>query len=154
MLFVLLALVNGLLTVLSRMVNASLGRAVGSLGGSFVNHLVGAIAAGAFLLVIQDLGTLPAQLAEVPWVYLLGGCFGVLIVAVSNYAVRHIGTVLFAVLLLVGQLVTSAAIDHFALFGNTHIPMTAPRAGGLLLILLGAIIAIRDRRRQHSATRA
>ncbi len=147
MLFVLLALVNGFLTVLSRMVNASLGRAVGSLRGSFVNHLVGTMTAGVVLLLLQQLGALPAQLAEVPWVYFLGGCLGVLVVAASNYAVGQLGAVLFAVLLLAGQLATSAAIDHFALLGDTHIPMTAPRILGLLLILLGAIIAIRDRRR-------
>ena len=143
MLFTLLAAANGLLTVMSRIVNASLGAAVGSLHGSFVNHLVGTLGAGALLLVGWRTGLF--ELASVPLVYFIGGCLGVLVVAASNYAVRRIGTALFAVLLLTGQLFTSAAIDHYSLMGEMRVLMTPPKLAGLFLLLLGALLVLTDR---------
>lgn len=143
MFFALLATINGLFTVFSRMVNASLATAVGSLRGSFVNHLVGTVGAGFLLLVGLQIDM--AQLATIPWIYFIGGCLGVLIVAASNYAVRHIGAALFAMLLLAGQLLTSAFIDHYSLLGNVRIPITPARIAGIILLLGGALLVITDR---------
>ncbi|PSQ84308.1 MAG: hypothetical protein BRD40_01315 [Bacteroidetes bacterium QS_1_65_9] len=132
MLFVFLAAANGLMTVLSRMVNAALGSAVGSLRGSFVNHTVGTLTAGALLLAGLRMGAF--RLTGIPWIYFIGGCLGVLVVAASNYAVRHVGAALFATLLLTGQLFTSAVIDHFGLLGKVRIAATPGRraVSGLL----------------------
>ena len=143
MLYLLLASANGLLTVVSRMVNASLGRAVGSLQGSFVNHVVGTLGAGLVLLVGWRTGTF--ALGSIPWIYWTGGCIGVLIVAASNYAVATVGATLFAVLLLTGQIFTSALIDHFGWLGETQIPMAPTKLLGLGLLLAGALLVLTDR---------
>ncbi len=142
MLYVFLAISNGALTVGSRMVNAALGAAMGSLQGSFVNHLVGSL--GAALLLVVGVRTGALVLEGVPWIYLTGGCLGVLIVAVSNYAVRTIGAALFAVLLLTGQLVSSAGIDHFGWLSAQRIIMTPAKLFGLALILIGAALVVTD----------
>lgn len=145
MLYVLLAFGNGLLTVASRLLNASLGTRVGSLAGSFVNHGVGTL--GAALLLLGGLGTgTMAGLGGIPWIYLTGGCFGVVVVAISNYAVRHVGAALFAILLLGGQLSTSAVIDHFGLLGTLRIAMTPGKMVGLVLILVGALLVLSETR--------
>lgn len=141
--FILLALVNGTITVLSRIVNAALAARVGSLRGSLVNHAVGLGFAG--LLLIAGLRTGTFQWEGIPLVYFVGGCLGVLVVAASNYAVQHIGAVLFSVLLLAFQLLTSAVIDHFGLMGGDTIPLTGPRALGLVLLVVGAVLVITDR---------
>ena len=49
--YILLAIVTGTITVVSRVVNAALATRIGSLRGSFVNHIVGALFAGLPLAV-------------------------------------------------------------------------------------------------------
>ena len=134
--------------MLSRVVNAVLSDRVGSLRGSFVNHAVGWIGSG--LLLAFGVGTGMLHLGGVSWLYLSGGCLGVLVVAASNYAVRHIGTALFSVLLLTFQLVTSAVIDHFALLGQEMVPITPVRLVGLALLALGAALVLTDQEHNPS----
>lgn len=146
MMYILLALTNGAITVMSRVVNAALATRVGNLEGSFVNHLVGALFAGGLLLVGIRTGVL--HLTGIPLIYFSGGCLGVLVVAASNYAVQEAGVVLFSVLLLTFQLLTSAVIDHFGLVGGDVIPLTGPRVLGLVLLLVGAVLVVTDRTRR------
>ncbi len=145
MLYALLAAANGVLTVMSRMVNAALGRSVGSLPGSMVNHLVGALGAGVVVLFGWQ-ARLEAW-TSVPWIYFTGGCLGVLVVAASNYVVRAVGATLFAVLLLLGQILTSALIDHFGWMGEIQIAMTPMKLLGLALLFAGALLVLADGRR-------
>jgi len=141
--FFVLAFTNGLFAVLARVVNASLSEHVGSLRGSLVNHAVGlGVVAGTLGVGI---GTGGMHLAEVNPVYLSGGVLGVLVVAASNYAVRHGGTVLFAVLALAFQLVGSALIDHFGCLGQTPIALSGPRVLGIGLLMAGAVLIVTDR---------
>ena len=141
--FVLLALVNGTITVISRIVNAALAIRVGSLRGSLVNHAVGSAFAG--LLLVAGLRTGVLQWGGVPLIYFAGGCLGVLIVAISNYAVQHAGAAVFSVLLLTFHLLGSALIDHFGLMGGAVIPITIPRVIGLALIIVGASLVVTER---------
>ena len=141
--YILLAIVTGTITVVSRVVNAALATRIGSLRGSFVNHIVGALFAGLLLAVGVRTGVL--RWSGIPLAYFLGGSLGVLIVAASNYAVQHAGAVVFAVLLLAFQLVSSACIDHFGWMGGDVIPMTLTRGVGLALIVGGAVLVVTDR---------
>ena len=136
--YVLLAVVNGAFAVGSRIVNASLSNRVGDLGGSLVNHVVGWAVAGGLLAV--GLGSGAAAWAAVPWWAWTGGVMGVLVVAASNYAVRRAGAATFGVLLVGGQLATSAVIDHFGLFGQSPLAVTPERLSGLVFLALGAFL--------------
>lgn len=143
MLFSLLALTNGLLAVLSRVVNAALSEHVGSLRGSLVNHAVGLGAVAGLLLAGAGTGTV--RLTGIAPVYLSGGVLGVLVVAASNYAVRHAGAALFAVLVLTFQLIGSALIDHFGWLGQAPIGLSWTRVLGLGLLIAGAVLIVTDR---------
>lgn len=147
--FFFLAFTNGLLTVLARVVNAALSDHVGSLQGSLVNHFVGLAVVGTLLLIGVRSGTI--SVAGVAPVYLSGGILGVLVVAASNYAVRHAGAVLFAVLLLAFQLVGSALIDHFGWFGQSPIVLSWTRVLGLALLIAGAVLVVTDRETMEAA---
>ncbi len=147
--YILLAIATGTITVVSRVVNAALAIRIGSLIGSFVNHIVGAAFAGVLLAVGLRTGVL--RWSGIPLVYFLGGALGVLIVAASNYAVQHAGAVVFAVLLLAFQLLSSAAIDHFGWMGGDVIPMTIERGVGLVLIIGGAVLVVTDRAARRPA---
>ena len=147
--FFLLALTNGLLAVLSRVVNAALSDHVGSLRGSLVNHAVGFAAVAG--LVLAGVGTGTIRLSGIAPVYLSGGVLGVLVVAASNYAVRHAGAALFAVLILTFQLIGSALIDHFGWLGQTPITLSWTRMLGLGLLIVGAVLVVTDRETVEAA---
>jgi transporter family-2 protein len=136
--YVFLALVNGVLAVGSRIANASLSERVGDLGGSLVNHAVGAGVAGG--LLAAGLGSGGGAWTGGPWWAWTGGILGVLVVASSNYAVRHAGAALFGVLVVAGQLATSAVIDHAGLLGQSPIALTPTRLAGLALLTAGAVL--------------
>ena len=147
--YIFLALTTGAIIVASRVANAALAVRVGSMRSSFVNHLAGTLFAGLLLVVGLRTGVL--QWSGIPLVYFLGGALGVLVVAASNYAVQHAGAVVFAVLILTFQLMTSAAIDHFGWMGAAVIPMTLARAAGLVLIVGGAALVVPDRAARRPA---
>ena len=141
--FFVLAFTNGLLAVLSRLVNASLSAHIGSMRGSLVNHVVGL--AVVSLLLLAGMGSGAIQMTGIALVYLSGGVLGVLVVAASNYAVRHAGTTLFAVLILAFQLIGSALIDHFGWLGQSPITLSWTRMLGLVLLIAGAVFVVTDR---------
>lgn len=147
--FVLLAFTNGLFTVLARVVNAALSDHVGSLRGSLVNHAVGLAVVGAVLL--GGVGSGAVRVTGIAPVYLSGGVLGVLVVAASNYAVRHAGSTLFAVLILTFQLIGSALIDHFGWLGQSPIALSWTRMLGLGLLVVGAILVVTDREAVEAA---
>jgi transporter family-2 protein len=136
--YVLLAIANGLMAVSSRIANAALSGRIGSLAGSLVNHAVGALVSGA--LLAAGLGAGEVHLAGAPWWAWTGGVLGVLVVGASNAAVRAAGATLFGVVLVAGQLATSAVIDHFGLLGQSPIAVTPARALGLVLLAVGAAL--------------
>lgn len=147
--FVLLAFTNGLFTVLARVVNAALSDHVGSLRGSLVNHAVGLAVVGAVLL--GGVGSGAVRVTGIAPVYLSGGVLGVLVVAASNYAVRHAGSTLFAVLILTFQLIGSALIDHFGWLGQSPIALSWTRMLGLGLLVVGAVLVVTDREAVEAA---
>ncbi|NBC86993.1 MAG: hypothetical protein GVY25_12460 [Bacteroidetes bacterium] len=142
-----LALLNGVIGSLSRLVNASLAVFAGSLRGSLINHIVGTVVAGGLLVVGVRTGVL--QFGGLPWYYWIGGCMGVFVVAASNYAVPRIGAVLLGMLLLAAQLITSAGLDHFGLLGGSPIALSWTRIAGLALVLTGAAVTMTERRRRR-----
>lgn len=143
MLFYVLAALNGVLGSISRLLNAALGATLGSLEGSWVNHVVGTAFAGGLLLVGWRTGTMQGGL---PWYYWIGGCMGVGVVAAGNYVIPRIGAVLFALLLLAMQLIASATLDHFGWLGGVVIPLSPQRVSGLLLLFGGALLALYERK--------
>lgn len=145
--FFFLALFSGALTSMSRVINAALGARVGSLHGSFVNHVVGTLGAAALLALGLGAGTL--GIGGLPLVYYAGGCLGVLVVAASNYAAARIGVVLLSMLMLSFQLATSAVIDHYGWLGAARLPFSLQKGAGLLLLIAGALLALTERSGQR-----
>lgn len=141
--FYLLAALNGVIGTLSRLVNAALGTHVGSLESSWINHVVGTAVAGGLMLLGWRTGVV--QFGGLAWYYWIGGCLGVGVVAASNYAIPRIGAVLLGMILLAIQLVTSAGLDHFGVLGGRPIPLSWMRAGGLLLLIGGALLTLTER---------
>ncbi|WP_296427502.1 DMT family transporter [Yoonia sp.] len=122
--------------------NAALGRQIGSpaVAASVLFVVAFGVAAATALL------TNPQAIAKLPTAprHLFSG--GVLVafyvLAITWIApTMGVGNAVFLVLL--GQLISAAAIDHFALFNAQNAPLTLTRAAGIALMAAGVFVTQR-----------
>jgi transporter family-2 protein len=86
--------------------------------------------------------TLPTadSLRSTHWWYWIGGPMGALIVLAGAAITPRLGAASFLAFLIGGQMLCSALLDHFGAMGLTVRTITPLRAGGLLLVLAGAVM--------------
>jgi transporter family-2 protein len=78
--------------------------------------------------------------AAAPRTVWFGGVMAAIyLVSVVSLAPR-LGVGLTTCLILVGQLITALAIDHFGAFGSPHQAMNLWRLGGLALMVAGVVV--------------
>jgi transporter family-2 protein len=135
---ILLASANGVMLAICRLFNATLGLRIGNMRGSLINHVVGTIFAGALIAIGFHSGNI--HLKGIPFSYFIGGCLGVLVVYINNYAVPNIGAMMMTIILISFQLLTSAVIDHYGLLGANIIVLDPLRLGGVALLINGALL--------------
>lgn len=119
--------------------NAALGRYMAAPAAAAL--ILFAVAFGCCLVVTLMTG--PRSLLAVsgaPKHLLLGGVLVAFYVLSVTYIAPHfgVGNAIFFVLL--GQLISAAAIDHFGLFGAQLSPLTLTRATGIAVMALGVWI--------------
>jgi transporter family-2 protein len=121
--------------------NSGLGARIGSPWvAAFVLFLVCALASGLVLAVIG----LPPRLDwNAPAIYFLGGLMIVFYVLSVTWAAPRIGVGNAIFFVLLGQIVSAAAIDHFGLFGAAASPITARRWLGIVCMAIGVFLARR-----------
>jgi transporter family-2 protein len=73
-------------------------------------------------------------------IYLLGGIIGALITYTVIKSIDDLGPIYATMLILIAQLVTSAIIEFFGLFGTEQIPFEWRKIIGVALMLGGIII--------------
>lgn len=125
--------------------NAQLGARIGSPGvAAIVLFVVGLVAASVLVTATTGLAPL-ARIPGQPPYLLLGGLLVVFYVfTVTSIAPRFgIGNAIFCVL--IGQLMSAAAIDHFGLIGAPARPLDAIRIAGLVLMAIGVFLTQRHR---------
>ncbi|NRB17379.1 MAG: DMT family transporter [Rhodobacteraceae bacterium] len=137
--YALIMLVAGIgIPVLAAM-NAGLGQLIGSPMAAGV--VLFAVAFSAAVLVYVLIGPRSLSLvAGAPKHLLLAGLLVAFYVLSITHVAPHfgIGNAVFFVLL--GQLFSAAAIDHFGLFGAQISPLTLTRAAGVSVMALGVWI--------------
>ena len=116
--------------------NAALGQKLGAPVAAAAVLFAVAFAVTTVLLVVTGPQAL-ARLPGVPRHLLAGGLLvAFYVLSVTFIAPRFgVGNAVFFVLL--GQLVSAAAIDHFGLFGAQVSPLTLTRASGIALMAAG-----------------
>jgi bacterial/archaeal transporter family-2 protein len=132
-LYILLALLGGMMAGIQAPINGSLGKKIGSVEGAFTSFFVGTLFL-AFLVLFFGKGPI-THLFQVPKWNLLGGLLGAIFVTFVILSVPNIGVALTIFAAIVGQMVISIIIDHFGLFGVQKIPMNVNRLLGLGLML-------------------
>lgn len=120
--------------------NMKLGKAAGNpIQGSMISFLVGLTALLAYILItrqslsIEGLKSAPAHV----W---LGGLLGAFYVTVVILAYPHLGPSLTFGLIVAGQMIISALMEHFNLLVANPTPINFYKIIGLALIVVGVII--------------
>ena len=139
---VLLTAVAGGLIAAQAPINASLGKATGSMAAALVSFSIGTIALATVVVLSGKAGGL-TNTFDVSWYYLLGGLLGAVYVANALIAVTAIGAGGVAAATITGQLTASVAIDRFGWFGLDEVPLTPERLLGVALLLVGTILVVR-----------
>jgi transporter family-2 protein len=139
-----LALVAGLAGSIQVAVMGRFGQRVGSFEALAANLLFSTLVATAVLLVLRQSLAGFADAARSPWWYWVGGGgMGVVVVLTITVVTPRIGTAATIGLLIAGQLAMGAAIDRYGWFGVEKVPLTPLRILGVLLLAVGAALALR-----------
>src|SRR5262249_45476463 len=124
-----------------QLLNANLGKGLQSaFWAAFVSYLGGTLAMLLVLAIAGDRLPGSAAIARVPWISWTGGIFGAAFIATSILMVPRLGTATVVTLIVVGQLLSSLAFDHFGLLGTPQHEVTALRLAGAACLIAGAAL--------------
>lgn len=80
------------------------------------------------------------ELRKTKWWMWMGGPLGIIFVMAGTLIPAYIGYGAFFSMLVAGELIFSAALDHKGWLNNDIHPIGFRRAGGVMLLLVGAIL--------------
>ena len=134
-------LIGGIAIGLQSPMSSLLGNRLGMMEGAFIVHFSGAVAASIPLLVLGG-GNL-SKWRDVPWYTLGAGAFGLIVVSALSFIIPKVGVAPAVILLVLGQLVVGATLDHLGLLGAEVRPLTYQRVLGLLVVMVGVWLSVR-----------
>lgn len=107
-----LAIIGGVLTTLSMVINSSLGKRIGVLQSTLINYIVGLLCSMVVLLILgSNVELSMVEFTNIPIFVFCGGIIGVIIVYTSNIIIPKIPVVYSMLLLFIGQIVAGIIID-------------------------------------------
>jgi bacterial/archaeal transporter family-2 protein len=119
--------------------NAELGRIMGSPAAAASILFVVALIIAVVATILTGPQAL-ARAAEAPRYLFLGGVLVAFYVLSITYIAPSFGVGNAVFFVLIGQLISAAAIDHFGLFGAQVSPLNLIRASGIALMGIGVWI--------------
>lgn len=135
MLYIILAVLCGCITIISMIVNSHLAKKIGVLQGTLINYIVGLLSTILLMIIVKSNINLPfSSLNRIPLWAFFGGLLGVLVVASSNIILPKIPTIYTTLLIFIGQLFTGVLIDYFSVGF-----VSKGKIFGGILILLGLL---------------
>ena len=138
-----LAVAAGLAGSVQVALMSRLGERIGVLEAlGFSAAVTGVLAVAILALAHRSLAGFGRAVHQ-PWLMLLGGVMGLIIVFTVTYAGPRIGVAATVGILIAGQLVMGAAIDRWGLFRSERIPLHWPRLLGIALLAVGAALSLR-----------
>lgn len=139
---VIVGLMGGMAVGLQAPLATIINQRLGVLESVFIVHLGGLLAVAIPLLVLG--GGKLGLWQTVPWYALLAGLLGVIIIGATVFMVPKIGVAAAITLIITGQLVIAATIDHFGVLEVELRPISWDRMFGLGLVLMGVWLTLRD----------
>ncbi|WP_171120553.1 MULTISPECIES: DMT family transporter [unclassified Ruegeria] len=120
--------------------NAALGKLIGSPTTAAVILFAIAFLSSALVMLLFPGVSALSKVTDAPKHLLLGGVLIAFYVLSITHVAPHFGVGNAVFFVLVGQLISAAAIDHFGLFGAQVTPLTWIRAGGIAVMAAGVAI--------------
>jgi transporter family-2 protein len=143
-LYLIAAVLVGVLVSLQPLLNGVLGRSIGSpYAAAAISIFVAAFGAIAMLGVVDRGEITRATLMAVPWWVYLAGFIGTVFVVGSVVIAPVTGALALFVCIVAGQLIGAALADHFGLLGLALRPVSPVRLLGLALVVGGAVLVHR-----------
>jgi transporter family-2 protein len=136
-----LSALTGSLAAVMIYLNGLLAARLGSLAANLLAHASGLALALAVLPLARPGRILPRGL-PLPW--LAGGALGCLTVYFANAGFMRLGVSMTIGLGLLGQLLSSMAVDHFGCFGSPVRKFRADSGLGLAVMLGGILVMSLD----------
>jgi len=140
LLIILIGLAGGLAVGLQGPLASMLTQKLGVLESVFIVHLGGALIA---LIPMFILGSRLGEWRNVPWYAFGTGIFGLVVIGAISYMIPRVGAAAAVTTLVAGQLLISAALDHFGWLGATERTLDAPRLFGLAVVFVGVWLTVR-----------
>lgn len=137
--YAVLMLLAGIGVPLLAALNAALGTRIGSPAAAATVLFVVALLSSAAVTLLTGSEALRA-LASAPRHLFLGGVLIAFYVLTITYVAPRFGVGNAVFFVLLGQLISAAAIDHFGLFGARVSPVSATRLLGIALMAAGVFV--------------
>lgn len=132
-LFLILAVANGAVNIINKMVNLRAKQSLGTANGTLINYLEGTLLSLAVVLLAGNFRlTDLSYLKTVPPVYFLGGLFGLISMVLILIGMSKNQISFSTVVVLVGQLGAGLLIDTIA--AGRVAPL---KIAGMVLVILG-----------------
>ena len=119
--------------------NAALGVRIGSPAAAATVLFTVALISCAIVVTLTGPSAL-AKVSSSPKQFWLAGALIAFYVLSITYIAPHFGVGNAVFFVLIGQLISAAAIDHFGLFGARVTPLDATRAFGIAVMAVGVFI--------------
>ena len=131
-----LLLLAGILQGVMLSVNAQLGNYFSLFAVSFFVHGVGMVLLLAYFAAKRE----RLHFRGAPWYVYCVGLLGIALVVTSSWCTMKIGAAACTALSIAGQLIASAVVDRFGMFGMPVTRVTAKELPGYLLVLAGVVL--------------
>jgi transporter family-2 protein len=135
MLYIILAVLGGCITIVSMIINSHLAKKIGVFQGTLINYIVGLLSTILLITIVKSSISFSLDsFSKIPAWAFLGGIVGVMVVASSNIIIPKIPIIYTSLLIFVGQLFTGILIDYLRIGF-----VSKGKIIGGILILLGLI---------------
>jgi transporter family-2 protein len=139
-LWIILALVSGAFLPIQAVLNARLGKTIGSpFYASMISFVIGVFSLLLYILFTQQQVAL-AEIKKAPWYVFAGGTLGAFYVTAIILAVPRIGPALTFGLVVAGQMLIAIILDHFNILVAQQHSINIWRILGVILIVSGVLI--------------
>ncbi len=137
-----IAILGGVAVVIQARFNGMMDRGMGTLESVFITYGLGGLVIALVMVALRG-GNL-AAFRTVPWYVALAGVCGLVIIGAISYAVPRLGLAVAFTIMVTTQFVLGAVFDHYGWLGGELRPLTLQKAAGILILLLGVWLIIRE----------
>ena len=141
LLVIAIGLLGGFAVGIQVPIAGAMGQKLGSTASSFIVHAGGAVLSGLLLFVRG--GENMREWQSLPWYMLLAGMWGLLLYLTISVTMPRLGGTMVVTLIIIGQLLIGAVIDHFGWLNVPVHPISVTRILGIGVLLVGGWLIAR-----------